>query len=810
MEQGGGSNNASTSEDRTNYFSTGPSALLPTLLWLDADRLEALGATMTREKLDLQRSVVRNERRQTTENTPYGLAELVVPEAMYPEGHPYHHPVIGSHEDLEAATLPDVVGFFDAHYVPANASLVVAGDFDPAAVRPLVERWFGALPTRPHAPPPAPPPVRLDGEVRRVVADRVELPRLDLVWHAPGAHAAGAAELELLARVLGEGPSSRLTRRLVLELRLAESVAVFLEPRLHGSLFRIQVTALPGVALDAVKRETLAVLADLSARGPVEAELGRARARQEVSIRQAREDLLQRADKLNEYRFFLGVPDGFAMDLARFAAVTAAGVRDAARALGPGRLDLRILPKAGGDEAVSAIPEARPADLAAPRLAPPAPEVWRLASGCGVRAARLPGSGLFAGHVVFPAAERVVPPDQAGATALLAELLASGAGGRSATAFAEALTELGGEIVPAARRGALSVSVRGLSRHLEPTLDLLADAVLRPTLAPADFEREAALLRARVEARAQEPMQVAPLVAGGLLFGPGDPRGRPAEGFSATVSRLTLAGVRRLAPAVLDPRGAVIVVAGDFEPAALRAALERRFGGWRAAGSPAPPAPAPLAAARERRVVMVDRPGAPQTLIYLARPAPALAGSARAARDLVNTALGGSFTSRLNQNLREQHGYSYGAGSRVSEQGGQARVTVVTSVQTEVTGAALAELRRELDGLTAAGLGAAEAGKARETERSGVAEALATAASLADAMAGAVVAGRPASFLADEVAALDGADADAAQAAARAGTFAFDGLALVLVGDRRAVLPQLERHGLPVPEAVDAEGRGAR
>ncbi|MCM2333833.1 MAG: insulinase family protein, partial [Anaeromyxobacteraceae bacterium] len=150
MEQSGGSNNAYTTEDRTAYYSVGPASLLPTLLWLDADRLDALGATMTKEKLDLQRSVVRNERRQNTENTPYGVTELVLPEAMYPAGHPYHHPVIGSHEDLEAARLEDVVGFFDAHYVPANASLVVAGDFDPAAVRPLVSRLFGAIPTRPH------------------------------------------------------------------------------------------------------------------------------------------------------------------------------------------------------------------------------------------------------------------------------------------------------------------------------------------------------------------------------------------------------------------------------------------------------------------------------------------------------------------------------------------------------------------------------------------------------------------------------------------------------------------------------------
>ena len=207
---------------------------------------------------------------------------------------------------------------------------------------------------------------------------------------------------------------------------------------------------------------------------------------------------------------------------------------------------------------------------------------------------------------------------------------------------------------------------------------------------------------------------------------------------------------------------------------------------------------------------MVDRPGAPQTVILAGRPVPTLAGPARAARDLVTTALGGSFTSRLNQNLREKHGYTYGAGSRLPEASGQSTLLVSTSVQTEVTGPALAEIRGELEGLSAKGLEAAETAKARETERSGVAESLSTAATLARVMSAAVVAGRPASFLADDVAALDAADAAAAQAAATGGAYRFDALTLVLVGDRSRVLPQLEAAGLPAPEPVDAEGRPAR
>jgi predicted Zn-dependent peptidase len=807
MEQAGGANNASTSQDRTNYFSTGPSSLLPTLLWLDADRLEALGATMSKEKLDLQRSVVRNERRQNTENRPYGAAELVVGEAMYPEGHPYHHPVIGSHEDLEAATVQDVVGFFDAHYVPANASLVVAGDFDPAVVRPLVTRLFSAIPTRPHQSAPPVAPARLEAEVQRVLVDRVELSRLDLVWHAPPAYAPGTAELELLGRILSEGPSSRLVRRLVMELRLAESVDAELEPGLLGSLFRIQVTAVPGADLETIKHEVLSVLADLSAAGPTAGELARARVRQEVQLRGTREDLQHRADKLNEYRFHLGTPDGFAADLARFAAVDVRGVREASRTLGAGRLDLRVLPRVEG----TALPATRPADLAAPMLVAPAVRPFKLASGLEVRALALPGSGLFAAHLLFPGAERAVPASKAGLTTLLAELLTSGAAGRSADAFAEAVTSLGGEIGAQVTGGALVVSAQGLSRNLAPTLDLLADAVLSPGLAPADFERERALLVARVESRASEPRQVAPLVGAAALFGPDDPRGRPAEGYTATVARLTLADVKGTAPALLHPRGAILIVAGDFDLDALRAVLTRRFGGWRTGAAPPPPAPPPITApATAARLLLVDRPGAPQTVILGLRPLTPADDAVRTARRLADVALGGGFTSRLMQSLREKHGYTYGASSAIAELSGQPVLTVSTAVQTEVTGPALVELRAQLDLLSTGGLPPAEAAKARETARSDLAARLGTGGALAGALLSTALAGRPALALEDAVAALDQSDAALVDAQARSGIFAAGGLTVVLVGDRKVVLEQLARAGLPAPVLLDAEGRPAK
>lgn len=803
MESGGGANNASTAEDRTNYFSWGPSSLLPTLLWLDADRFASLSASMTQEKVDLQRDVVRNERRQSVENTPYGIAELVVPEAMYPEGHPYHHPVIGSHEDLQAASLDDVKRFFDTWYVPANASLVVAGDFDPAAVKPLLARLFGAIPARPVPERAAPPPARLDGEVRRVVTDRVELPRLDLVWHAPPAYAPGTADLELLAAVLADGPSSRLQRRLVQDLRLAVSVDAWLDPKALGSLFRIEVTGKPGADLERLKRETLAALADLQARGPTAEELRRVKAQAEVQLRRTREELLARADKLNEYRFYLGVPDAFDRDLARHAAVDVASMRDAARTLGDGRLDLRILPAAAGDPAAL---DARPADLAPSPFVPPAPEAFRLANGVRVLVIRRPGAGLFAGHVLLDGGERAVPAGEAGLSAVLAQLLTAGAAGRSAPEFDDAVRALGATIRARATGAAIDVSVTGMSSRLAPTLELLADAVLRPNLAPADFQREAGIAVARAESRTDRPNEVARAVALGALFGPDDPRGRPVDGWPRTLRAIRLEDVRALAPRLLSPRGATLVFAGDLDVPALRRALEARFGAWAPRGA-AVPAEAPARPDAAPRLLLVDRPGAPQTVIFAARPVPVADERARAARAVVNTLLGGAFTSRLNQDLREKHGYTYGARSAFEQDGRQPVFVATTAVQTEVTGAALAELRRELDGLAAGGLGDAEVAKARETARYALVEASGTAERLAGAEARAILAGRPDDALARAGAALPEVDVARADAEARAGTYRYGGLAVVLVGDARAVLPQLEKAGFPAPERVDAEGR---
>lgn len=351
MEAGGGQNNATTGEDRTNYFSAGPSTLLPVLLWLEADRLEDLGAAMTREKLDLQREVVRNERRQSYETEPYGPAELEINGLMYPAGHPYAIPVIGTHEDLDAATVEDVREFFATYYVPNNLSLVVAGDFDRDATVRRVEDLFGTLPRRPEpVRRTAPPVLRPVVAERELTDDAAEFARTSFVWHAPALYAPGDAECDVLAKLLGDGVASRLQRRLMVDELLAQSVGAWQFSMQLGSLFRIDATAADDSApLDRIEAAIDSELDRLRRDGPTDSELERVKAQAETEAVASLQRLTERADRLNAYDAHLGDPDGFARDLERYRAVDAASVRDRARALldPAARLVLRVRPGEG-------------------------------------------------------------------------------------------------------------------------------------------------------------------------------------------------------------------------------------------------------------------------------------------------------------------------------------------------------------------------------------------------------------------------------------------------------------------------------
>jgi zinc protease len=359
MEKEGGSNNAWTSNDRTVYHDVAPSHALPLLLWMEADRISTLGRQITLDKLDAQRDVVKNERRQTSENEPYGKAELVLPELLFPQGHPYHHPVIGSHEDLTAASVDDVRGFFARHYVPQNLSLVVAGDFDPAAVKPLVERYFGSIPRGPEpgARPTAPLP-KHDADRRQTIDDNVSLPKLIVAWPSPAHLAPGDAELDLLSQVLSAGKGSRLYKSLVYEKKLAQSVSAYQASMTIGSYFAVEVLVRPGVSFDTIERTLEAELDAVRRTAVSNEELSRARNAFESHFIERLQSLATRASMLNGYFVETGEPGYIAKDLRRYQDATAEGLLAHAKStLTPtGRVILRIK-QAGQPEPVDAAPE---------------------------------------------------------------------------------------------------------------------------------------------------------------------------------------------------------------------------------------------------------------------------------------------------------------------------------------------------------------------------------------------------------------------------------------------------------------------
>lgn len=310
MEAQGGQNNASTSEDRTNYFDFGPSNLLETFLWLEADRLSTLPDAMTKAKVDLQREVVKNERRQSIENQPYGKVELVIPDKMWPPGHPYHHPVIGSMADLTAASVDDVKNFFRSHYVPSNASLVIAGDFKPADAKKLVERYFAWMPRVVEPPHAVPPPAELARPVEVTLLDDVQLDQVNLVWHSPAELASGDSECNLLAAVLGGGRGSRLQQALIYDQKIASKVNVEQRSMRYGGLFVITATAQPGHTAAELTRAIDIQLQRLLAEPPSQREVERARTFVETQILEQVASLFGMADMLNEYQFVTGDPGG--------------------------------------------------------------------------------------------------------------------------------------------------------------------------------------------------------------------------------------------------------------------------------------------------------------------------------------------------------------------------------------------------------------------------------------------------------------------------------------------------------------------
>jgi zinc protease len=324
LEASGGENNGSTSTDRTNYWINVPSNALELALFLESDRMGYLPEAMSKEKVDGQRDVVKNERRQSYENRPYGMASIILHENLFPPTHPYHWPTIGSMQDLSAASYEDVLEFFRKYYVPQNASVAIAGDIDPQKVRSLVEKWFAEIPGGAPVPPVEAPPAYLAEEKRLVLEDKISLPRLYMAWLSPRMFAPGDAELDLLANILTGGKNSRLYKRLVYDLQIAQDVAAYQSSSALASMFMILATARTGRTLGEIEKVIHEELERIDKEPPIQREVQRAVNQYEAGFLDRLEGVGGfggKADQLNAYYVETGNPDYFNEDLARYRAI---------------------------------------------------------------------------------------------------------------------------------------------------------------------------------------------------------------------------------------------------------------------------------------------------------------------------------------------------------------------------------------------------------------------------------------------------------------------------------------------------------
>jgi zinc protease len=347
LEAAGANNNGSTTEDRTNYYETLPSNALPLALWLDSDRMGYLLPTMDLAKVNLQRDVVKNERRQRVDNVPYGRADETILAALYPKSHPYSWPVIGSMTDLSAASLADVQNFFHTYYAPNNATLAIAGDFDLATVKKLVAQYFGDIPRGPAIQRRMTvPSVVIPRDTFLVLEDRVQLPRLFYTWHSVKDFAKDDAALDILAQIIANEKNSRLYKKLVYDLQVAQSVSAFQDGgRLDGK-FQIDVTPKPGQSVVHIDSLVQTEIAAVISHGITPRELQRAQNSYKASFLNRLASVLGKADRLNYYNYIVGNPDFVQQDAARYEHVTAADVQRVARTyLGRPKIILTVVPE---------------------------------------------------------------------------------------------------------------------------------------------------------------------------------------------------------------------------------------------------------------------------------------------------------------------------------------------------------------------------------------------------------------------------------------------------------------------------------
>ncbi|MDQ7757894.1 pitrilysin family protein [Xanthomonas sontii] len=828
--------NGTTNSDRTNYFENVPTTALDMALWMESDRMGHLLGAIDQAALDEQRGVVQNEKRQG-ENQPYGQAWSRLSRALYPAGHPYHHTVIGSMNDLNAASLADVKQWFRTWYGPNNAVLVLAGDIDVATAKEKVTRYFGDIPAGPSMAQPKVDVAQRSQSTRETMTDKVPQTRIYRVWNVAQTGTEDVDRLQLLAQVLGGATSSRLDRRLVHQDKLVDMVSASVWPSQLGSGFGIIAMVKQGVDPARVEAAIDEELRRLLDKGPDKAELARAKTAFRAGFIRGVERIGGfggKADVLAECAVYTGDPGCFRTSLATIAETRPRDLTAVGRKwLGKG--DYTLLVQPGERVAQAEEPTVQPAPLNPPPVDPK----YRTLPSVVDRSAGPPKTTQFP-KLTFPTLQRATLKN--GTTVILAErhevpvvqfsyefqggysadqgrkpgtanftmgMLDDGAGERDALAFADAAEALGASLAAGAALDGSNAYLSALKENLAPSLALYADMLRRPRFAPNEIERVRASWIASIRQEKAQPNGVAMRVLPPLLYGVGHPYAMPFSGIGteAAIAALQREDLVDFHRDWVRPEHATLIVVGDTTLAEIVPLLDAQFGDWKGEGTaPSVPVPARVARPAKPRVYLIDQPGAVQANLFASELVPPTTDPAAVRFDIANGVIGGDFTSRLNMNLRENKHWSYGARSGAASALGQRPWTASAPVQIDKTAPALQEMYKEISAFASgkAPPTAEEVARIRNIQTLSLPGAYETASAVMGAIGGIVRYGRPDDYVFKRKAEIEAMTP--AQVREAASMLDPNTLTWVVVGDLKQIEAPVRALKLGEVTVIDADG----
>ena len=705
LQKVGANLNGSTNSDRTNYWEDVPSNYLELALWLESDRMGFLLDALDQQRFEIQRDVVKNERRQSYENRPYGMAQWNIQEAVFPLPHPYHWMTIGSQEDLDAASLDDIKDFFRRFYSPSNASLSIAGDIDRNETLEIVNRYFGDL-------PPGPPVRRvgrfdsaLGGRVELEMRDKVSLPRLYIVWPALPDNDPDEGALELLRAVLADGQSSRLYRSLVYDKQIAQSVGVRNHSAEIAGQFIVDVTAAAGHSLDELETAVDAEIARIWQDPPTDEELQRAKNRFESShFRQLARigGFGGRADILNYYNVLYGDPNMINTGMDKYMAVQPEDIlRVGQEVLKQRQVRMRVLPESQLQPAGSANLDRTVTPPAGdePEFTPPVPVHRQLDNGLQVTVVEKRGLPIVSFALLVQAGAITDPPELPGLASFTTQMLPEGTQTRSSQDIAHAFEFIGARLSTENRKEASVLSSETLSKHWATALELLADVAQNPSFPEYEVDRIRREHLTDIRRGKDDPTFVAERIMSGLVFGRGSRYGHPSMGNEESVAAFTREDIQNHFEKHFGPSGANLVVVGDVSLDEVMGQAQELFGDWSDAPARAERGesgdPDGKVEGLPTTIYLVDKPGAAQSVLRVGHDTVPRSHADYTPLTLLNYSFGGQFSARLNQNLRQDKGYSYGFNSGISWYTPQSLLVAGGSVQTAVTKESVQETLNE-------------------------------------------------------------------------------------------------------------------